>query len=63
MKNPIDAGGGLSVGRTWEYCGGSAAGEIRKNIAEGQTSVEPLEGHSKYELRLGGYFIPNKSYA
>ena len=27
-KNPVDAGGVLSVGKTWECCGGSAVWEV-----------------------------------
>ena len=46
MENPVDIGGGLSVGRTWERCGGSAVGEVRKDVAEGRTSVESREGYS-----------------
>ena len=48
--NPIDTRrrscGSLSVGRTWEHCGGSTVGEVRKDVAEGRTLVEPLEDHS-----------------
>ena len=46
MENPVDTGGGLSVVRTWERCGGSAAGEVREDVTEGRTSVESREGHS-----------------
>ena len=46
MENSVDTGGGLSVGRTRERCGGSATEEVQKDVVEGQTSVESLEGHS-----------------
>ena len=63
--NPIDtykrSCGSLSVGRTQEYYGSSTVGEVRKDVAQGWTSAESWEGHSRYELRLGGYFIPNTS--
>ena len=63
--NPIDtcgrSYGSLSVGRTWEYCGSSTVGEVRKDVAQGWTSAESREGHSRYELRLEGYFIPSTS--
>ena len=58
MKNPVDAGGGLSVGRTWECCRGSAVGEVRRDVAEGRKSVESPEGHSCHKLRLGGILYP-----
>ena len=46
MENPIDTGGGLSVDRTRERCEGSTVGEVRKDVVEGRTLVESLEGHS-----------------
>ena len=46
MKNLVDAGRVLSVNRAWERCGGSAAGEARKDVVDGRTLVEFLEGHS-----------------
>ena len=58
MENPVDTSGGLSVGRTWERCGGSAVGEVRKDVVEGQTSVESREDHFRHELRLGGILYP-----
>ena len=61
MKNPIDAGGCLSVGKTWECCGGSTAREVRKDVFGGWKSVGSPEGYSCHELRLGGIFIPNIS--
>ena len=60
MKNLVDAGGGLSIGRTLECFGGSAAREVRKDIAEGRKLAESPEGHSWRELRLRGYFVPSK---
>ena len=58
MENSVDTGRGLSVGRTWERCGGSTVGEVRKDVAEGRTSVESLEGHSYHELRLEDILYP-----
>ena len=64
--NPIDtcgrSCGSLSISRTWEYCGSSTVGEVRKDVAQGRTPAESWEGHSWYELRLGGYFIPNRYF-
>ena len=54
MKNPVDAGGCLSVGKTWECCGGLAAREVRKDVVGGWKSVGSPEGHSCHKLRLGG---------
>ena len=54
MKNLVDAGGCLSVGKTWECCEGSAAREVQKDVVEGRKSVEFSEGHSCHEFRLGG---------
>ena len=60
--NPIDICGrsceSLSVSRTWECCGSSTAGEVRKYVAQGRTPAESREGHSRPELRLGGILYP-----
>ena len=58
MKNPADADGGLSIGKTWECCGGSTTREVRRDVVEGRKSVESLEGHSYHELRLEGILYP-----
>ena len=62
MKNPVDAGGGLSVSKTWECYGGSAAREVRREVNEGRKSVESPEGHSYHELRLMGILYPTIIY-
>ena len=61
MKNLVNAGGALSIGRTRECCGGSAAREVWKDVAEGWKLAESPEGHSWRELQLRGYFVPNTS--
>ena len=58
MVSPAPTGGGSSVGRARERCGGSTAGEVRKDVIKGRASVGPLEGHSSHELRLGGILYP-----
>ena len=63
MKNLVDVGGGLSLGRTRECCGGSTARAVRKDVAEGRKLAESLEGHSWRELRLLGYFVPNNNHS
>ena len=60
--NPIDtcgrSCGSLSIGRIRKYCESSTVGEVRKDVAQGWTSAESREGHSRYELRLGGILYP-----
>ena len=63
MKNLVDVGGGLSVGEARERCKGSAAREVRKDVAESWKLAESPEGHSWHELRLRGYFVPNTTHA
>ena len=52
VVSQVDVGGGSSVGRTWECCGGSAAREVRRGVVGGLTSVESPEGRPYHELRL-----------
>ena len=60
--NPVDtcgrSCGSLSIDRTWKYCGSSVIGEVWKDVAQGWTSAKSREGHSWYELRLGGILYP-----
>ena len=58
MKNPIDAGGVLSVSKTWECGGGSAAQEVGRDVAGGRESDGSPEGHSHHELQLEGILYP-----
>ena len=62
MKNLVDTGGGLSVGKTWECCGGSATREVRRDVVEGRKSVESPKGHSCHKLRLGGILYPTPCF-
>ena len=44
MENRAYTGGSLFIDRTWERCGGSTVGEVRKDVVEGRTLVQSLEG-------------------
>ena len=59
MKNPVEAGGGLSVGKTWEFGRGSDVWEVEETLPEVESQLDPRRvTKSCYELRLGGILYP-----